>query len=101
MLITVVTTTNSKKNAKKVANTLLQKRLAACIQIDKILSYYTWQGKIERQKEYRLTIKTQKRHYKKIVKTIKKLHSYDTPEIIKINIDKADKSYAKWVEEVT
>ena len=101
MLIAIITTTDSKKNAKKIADTLLKERLAACIQIDKIISYYTWQGKIERQKEYRLTIKTQNGHYKKLVKAIKKIHSYDIPEIIKINIDKADKSYAKWVKEVT
>jgi len=101
MLIIVVTTTDSKKEAKKIADTLLKKRLSACVQISKIESRYIWQEKLVKSKEYKLTIKSLDKHYKKIVKTINKLHSYDTPEIIKINIDKADKSYAKWVEEVT
>ena len=96
--IIVFTTTSSKKEAKTIAKKLLDKRLAACIQISKIDSLYNWKNRLYDEKEYKLTIKSLKSNYKKLKKTITLNHSYDTPQIITIKIDKLNKKYLKFIE---
>jgi len=99
MYSVIITTTNSKKSAKEIANTLLKKRLAACVQIDKIKSSYIWQEKLQEDREFRLTIKTKSKLYKRVKKAISKIHPYEVPEIIELNIKNISKEYAKWIDE--
>ncbi len=99
--IIVKTTCFSKKEAKNIANILIKKKLAACIQINKIKSFYKWEDKICRDKEFLLSIKTRKKSFSKIKKEIKKLHSYDVPEIISIKIDKTSKEYIAFIKKFT
>ncbi len=94
----VQTTTNSYKEAKKIAKILLQKEFAACVQISKIDSLYMWENELCEDKEYLLTIKTKKVHYKKIEREIKENHSYDVPEIIGFDIDKTSKEYKDFIK---
>ncbi|MEA3354256.1 MAG: divalent-cation tolerance protein CutA [Campylobacterota bacterium] len=94
----VNTTCSSKKEAKKIADILLSKKLAACIQISKIDSFYIWENKRCEDKEYLLTIKTKKENYKQIKRKIKENHSYDLPEIIGIKITKISKDYKKFIK---
>jgi len=93
----VQTTTNSYKEAKKIAKILLEKQLGACIQISTIDSLYMWKNELCEDKEYLLTIKTKKLHYKKIEREIKENHSYDVPEIIGFHIKKVDKNYKNFI----
>lgn len=60
-------------------------------------SSYWWKGKIVNAKEFQLILKTKAANYQKIEKVIKKLHTYDLPEIISINIQKAGKDYFDWI----
>jgi periplasmic divalent cation tolerance protein len=97
----IYTTTDTKKEAKFLAKLILNQKLGACIQIQKIRSFYTWEDELCEDKEYLLCIKTKKGHYKKIKREIKENHSYDTPEIIATPIIKLDKNYKKFIKENT
>lgn len=95
--IIIQTTYPTKKEAKKLAHILIQKKLAACIQISKIDSIYDWNNKIYEDKEYIINIKTQKENYHLIEREIKENHSYDLPEIISIKIDNLSDEYKKFI----
>jgi periplasmic divalent cation tolerance protein len=96
--ILIQTTCGSKKEAKKIAQILIEQKLAACVQLTKIESLYTWENKLCVNKEVALHIKTKKENFKKIQRKIKENHSYDLPEIIEIEITNASKSYLKFIE---
>lgn len=100
-VIVVQTTCDKKEEAENIAKVLLEKRLAACIQITKTDSFYTWEEEFCNDKEYLLNIKTKKKNFKKIESKIKELHSYDLPEIISIKIEKCSKEYKKFIKENT
>ncbi|MFA6788189.1 MAG: divalent-cation tolerance protein CutA [Arcobacteraceae bacterium] len=96
--IIVQTTCASKKEAKKIAKILVQEKLAACVQLSKINSLYSWENKLCVDKEVLLSIKTKKENFKKIQRKIKENHSYDLPEIIAIQITNASKEYLQFIE---
>ena len=98
----ILSTFPSKKEAKKVSEMLLEKKLAACVNIiDKIESAYWWKGKIEKGKEVLVIIKTRESLVEKVIDEVKKNHSYTVPEIIEIPIKKGNRSYLNWIDEVT
>lgn len=97
----IMTTTNTKELAKQIAETLVGKKLAACVQISgPIISTYEWKGKIETEEEWYCVIKTRKSLYKKVEERIKALHSYDVPEIIALPILEGNQAYLDWINEV-
>ena len=97
--IQVVTTISGKRWAEKIAKSLINKRLAACVQIaGPIKSIYRWKGKIETAKEWVCVIKTRKNLYEKVEAAIKKIHPYEVPEIIAVPIAAANKDYLKWIK---
>ena len=98
--IQVFTTTETKEEAEKIAQYLVEQKLAACVQITgPIASTYRWKGKVENAQEWLCLIKTREDFYDKVEKAIKKLHSYETPEIIAVQIVKGSKEYLNWIEE--
>lgn len=87
-----------KEDAGKVAKTLVETRLASCVQIvGPILSTYWWKGKVEIAEEWLCFIKSKKGLYNELEKSIKELHSYETPEIIAIPIVAGSKEYLEWL----
>lgn len=99
--IQVSTTTSTKKEAEKISELLVLKKIAACSQIlGPIKSFYWWKEKNEISNEWLCLIKSKKSYYKKIEKVILENHSYQTPEIIVKPIIKASASYSKWLNEV-
>jgi periplasmic divalent cation tolerance protein len=97
--IQVITTISDKRGAEKIAKELINKRLAACVQIlGPIKSIYRWKGKIETAKEWVCIIKTRTSLYKKVEAAIKKIHPYEVPEIIAVPIALANKDYLKWIK---
>jgi periplasmic divalent cation tolerance protein len=97
--IKVVTTISDRQGAEKIAKELIDKRLAACVQIaGPIKSIYRWKGKIETAKEWVCVIKTRKNLYEKVEAAIKKIHPYEVPEIIAVSIALANKDYLKWIK---
>ena len=99
--IIIQTTCANKKEAKKIAKVLIEKKLAACIQISDVESIYMWKNEICNDKEKLLNIKTKKENFEKIKRKIKELHSYDLPEIIAIEITNISDEYKKFIGENT
>ena len=96
--IQISTTTESKEQAQKIARSLVEQKLAACVQISgPIESIYRWKTKVEKAEEWLCLIKTREDLFDKVQTAIKKLHSYETPEIIAIPIIKGSKEYLKWI----
>ena len=96
-MILVYTTCSNKEEADKISNHLLDKRLCACTNMFPIESSYWWKGKKEKAEEYVLIIKTISAKFNIIKEEIKKIHSYDTPCILKIEIADGNKEYVSWI----
>ncbi len=97
--IQVFTTTAKKEDAENIARTLVDQRLAGCVQIvGPVVSTYRWQGKIEKEQEWLCFIKTREDLYAEIEQTIKSVHPYETPEIIALPISGGSKDYLKWLD---
>ncbi len=99
--IIIVSTYPNKKSITKIANELVQNKIVACVNITKISSIYSWQGKIENASEYLVLFKTTQKNKKSLKEKIKASHPYDVPEIAEINITSINKSYLKWLVEST
>ena len=102
-MYTIVFITASKsKEAEKIAKSLLESKLAACINIiPKVKSYFWWEGKIDRADELLLIVKTRKPLLDKLIKKVKSLHSYTVPEIVAFPIICGNKDYLKWINDST
>ncbi len=97
--IQVVTTAGSEADAKRIAAALVDRRLAACVQVSgPIESHYHWQGKRETSQEWLCTIKTQANLYPALERAILELHSYDVPEILATEVATGNAAYLKWLE---
>jgi len=99
--IIIVSTYPNKKSITKIANELVQNKIAACVNITKISSIYSWQGKIENASEYLALFKTTQKNKKSLKEKIKASHPYEIPEIAEINITSINKSYLNWLVEST
>ncbi|MFZ3384171.1 MAG: divalent-cation tolerance protein CutA [Candidatus Methanoperedens sp.] len=97
----VITTTGNKEDAEKIAKALLNEKLAACIQVTQIKSYYTWKGNVNIDDEHLLLVKCKASDYSEIEKCIKANHSYEIPEIILLPISTGLPAYLGWINEVT
>ena len=100
--IVIFVTCGSEEEGLKIANALVEGRLAACVNlISPIRSIYRWEGKIWDEEEWLLIIKTQKERFGEVEKKVKSLHSYSVPEIISLPIGDGSPSYLNWIEENT
>jgi periplasmic divalent cation tolerance protein len=100
MYSVIFVTAANAEEAQKIADRLIQDRLAACVNIvDNIKSIFWWKGKPDAGREALLIIKSKKSRLAKIIKTVKRLHSYELPEIIALPIIAADKKYLRWIDE--
>jgi len=100
MYIVVLITAKNVREANKIATKLVEGKLIACANIVKdINSIFCWKGKVDKAKEVLLILKSKKSCFAKIVKTVKKYHSYDVPEIIALPIVDGCKDYLNWVKE--
>ena len=96
----VLTTTSSQEEARRIANALVERRLAACVNIvSKIDSIYRWKGKVEEAQEFLLLIKTTESAVEKLRDAIQELHSYEVPECIVLPIESGSERYLNWIEE--
>lgn len=95
----VFVTAGSEEEARTIASTLVEAKLAACVSIAPTQSVYRWQGNIECDREWQLTIKTHLALFPALETKIKEFHSYDVPEIIAIPIITGSKSYLDWLGE--
>ena len=101
MGIVIISTYPDKKSVFKIANIVVNQRLAACVNYTKINSVYTWKGKIERTEEFLALFKTTKKAKQLLKKEIAKSHPYDVPEIVELRMDSVNASYLDWLEDST
>lgn len=100
--VIIFITASSKGEARKIARNLVNARLVACINIiPNIESFFKWKGKLEVCKEVLLIAKTKAELFSKVERCVKRLHSYECPEIIAFEIAKGNKDYLRWVEGTT
>jgi periplasmic divalent cation tolerance protein len=100
--IQVVTTTATQADAQRIAQMLVESRLAACVQIvGPITSTYRWQGKIETAQEWQCVAKTRRDLYARVEEAIRRAHPYEVPEILAMPIVAESPDYARWLDEQT
>lgn len=98
--VVVFITVSSAKEAEKITKHIIGEKLAACVNIiPEVSSTYWWKNKIENSTESLLIIKTRKTCFKKLIKEVKKIHSYTVPEIIALPIIDGNKDYLKWISD--
>lgn len=98
--VQVLTTAGSEEEAGRIASLLVERRLAACVQVvGPITSRYRWQGAVEEAREWQCLAKTTGAAYEAVEAAIREAHSYDEPEIIAAPIVAGAAGYLTWIEE--
>src|SRR6476660_4986140 len=98
--IVVFITAPAREEAIRLADMLVGAHLAACVQLlPEMESVYRWEGKIERQPEILLLIKTTRARFDELEREVRALHSYDTPEIVALPIVAGSEPYLRWLRE--
>lgn len=98
----VLVMAGSEDEAASIARTLVDERLAACVNIvGPARSIYRWRGAIEDVREYLLLIKTRARLYSKVERRVRELHSYEVPEVVALPFASGSHPYLEWLFEST
>ena len=97
----VLTTTGSEAHAERIVDAVLQAKLAACLQLMPIKSRYVWEGKIARDDEVLILIKAKIRDYDDLAACIRAAHTYEVPEIVRLDFAAGEKAYLNWIASVT
>jgi periplasmic divalent cation tolerance protein len=95
--IAVVTTVANRAEAQAMARSLVERRLAACVQISQIESVYRWQGEVQHDDECRLVVKTTRERYPQVERAIRELHSYELPAIHALAFAALYAPYGEWI----
>jgi periplasmic divalent cation tolerance protein len=96
----VLVTCGTLAEARKIARAVVSKSLAACVNIHSapVESVYWWKGKVETGREYLLVMKTAVRRVAALEKEVLRLHSYETPEFLVMEIAAGSHAYLKWID---
>lgn len=93
-------TCSTREEAHTIARTLVKNRFVACANIFPIFSVYTWKEKIEESEEYAALLKTEKRKVALTIEEVKRLHSYEVPDIVEIPLGRGYRPFFQWISEV-
>ena len=98
--VVVLVTAGSAEECGKIARAVVEKRLAACVNIlGPIRSVYRWKGKVEDEQEHLMVMKTEQARFGALREEVERLHSYDTPEVICLPISEGSEKYLAWLAE--
>jgi periplasmic divalent cation tolerance protein len=95
----VLVTASSQSEGEAIAQALLQFKLAACVSLMPIRSFYTWNGEVHNEAEWQLMIKTDLQNFSQLEAKVRELHSYEVPEIIALPIVMGSQPYLSWISE--
>jgi periplasmic divalent cation tolerance protein len=98
-MLAVFTTVSSHDEADRLARAAIERRLAACVQVEAIHSTYRWQGAIASEPEVRLMFKTRRLLYPGLEAMLKELHPYELPAIFALPVVEASAGYAAWLQD--
>ncbi|HMB71397.1 MAG TPA: divalent-cation tolerance protein CutA [bacterium] len=98
-LVEIVTTVSGDEEAERLARTLVEERLAACVSRDPVRSLYRWQGELRDDPEVRLVIKTTAGRATRVRERLAELHPYDTPAVVTLPVLHANDDYAAWLRD--
>ena len=99
--ILIMTTVGSEQEAVEIAEALVHQRLAACVSYSmRFHSVYRWEGEVCSDQEVLMLVKSTKEREDEVIELIEKLHQYDVPEILSLEINRGSAKYLKWIEEV-
>ena len=97
--IVVLITTSSEEEAHEIAESLVNRRKAACVNIvPRVDSLFWWKGKLDSARESLLLVKTKASLFPEIISLVKEIHSYEVPEIIALPIIAGSEDYLKWLD---
>lgn len=97
-MILIYVTCKDVEEAQKISRILLEKKLIACANFFPMNSMYWWKGSINEDKEFVLILKTVKEKFKVVEKEVKKLHSYDCPCVISLDVKEGNKEFLEWIK---
>lgn len=97
----LLTTAPTREEATKIAKLLIDEKLAACVQLLPIESFYFWEGKTQNEAELLLLVKTRRALFEQAIVRIKAIHSYTVPEIVALPFAAGFTGYLNWIDEVT
>lgn len=96
----VLSTAGSREEAEKIGNALVERRLAACVNIvPQVKSIYRWKGKVEQAEEVLLIIKTTAERFAGVRDAIQGLHSYELPECVCLAVEDGSEEYLEWIDQ--
>lgn len=96
-MLAVVTTVGTEDEARRLAVAVVERGLAACVQMNPVDSVYTWRGAVQQEREVRLLFKLRADGYVPLERAILELHPYELPAIFALPVDNAHGPYAQWV----
>jgi periplasmic divalent cation tolerance protein len=97
----VLTTTNSRENVDAIVDSVLAKKLAACVQVLPIESRYFWEGRVNNDREFLVLLKAKAADYPDLEAAILAVHAYETPEVVSLAVEDGSRAYLDWIEAVT
>ena len=94
-------TTGDESEAKRIGRTLVEERLAACVNFRPIQSIFRWEGEIEEDSEMAMLVKTRAKLADRVIERVKELHSYEVPCVLVLPIEKGNTGFLQWIDEST
>lgn len=99
--ILVLTTLSQEADVERIAKHLLEERLAACVQVQPIRSWYRWKGAVANEAEFLLLIKTRAERFPALEERLRQMHPYEVPGIVRVPIEGGFAPYLEWIEAET
>ncbi|HEX4825341.1 MAG TPA: divalent-cation tolerance protein CutA [Candidatus Polarisedimenticolaceae bacterium] len=98
----ILSTAGSEAEARSIARALVGRHLAACVNVvPGVRSIYRWEGAVKDEAEWLLVIKTRAERFEEVRTAIRELHSYEQPEVVRLEIAEGDEAYLRWIEAET
>jgi periplasmic divalent cation tolerance protein len=101
MYSVVLATAPSKEVALEISRALVDRRLAACVNVSPATSVYRWEGEVRTEDEHLMLIKTRRTYVDDILDLFKEVHPHDVPELIALEVEDGSAEYLKWVRDET
>jgi periplasmic divalent cation tolerance protein len=97
----VLVTCKDDAEARSLASGIVHEKLAACVQMNPVVSVFTWKGQVQTETEVRLTIKTRSALYPALASFIQEHHSYEVPQILEVPISRGLSEFLDWIDQTT